>query len=94
MPQTQIMSGLGVLKIFEFNTRTPFYRLENRGSKRLRNIHRITQLIKGDALFDPGRLVLRLPAVTSNVHPDLPRASLESQTRPRKDEDLSLEASK
>lgn len=29
MPQTQIMSGLGVLKIFEFNTRTPFYRLEN-----------------------------------------------------------------
>lgn len=33
MPQTQIMSGLGVLKVFEFNTPTLFYRLENGGQR-------------------------------------------------------------
>ena len=33
MPQTQIMSELGVLKVFEFNTPTLFYRLENGGQR-------------------------------------------------------------
>lgn len=33
MPQTQIMSGLGLLKVFEFNTPILFYRLENGGQR-------------------------------------------------------------